>query len=175
MAGKSCRVRDPQCAIDPPRVATPAGWRAVPLGTQRTTVAHRCDQRGREHADREPRPGRRGNSRELAVLFGAPGQWRKSLVQSFSSSLPAWHTEPSAVWPHVARADWIRHGPGAASRHQAASGSDLELARQTANARKSRSSRSAARAASAMAVSTGFFSGPVVNTEESATTTLGAP
>src|SRR5207244_2100201 len=38
--------------------------------------------------------------------------------------------------------------------------------------RSSCASRSLARAASVMAVSTGFFSGPVVNAEESATTTL---
>src|SRR5205814_3663368 len=47
-------------------------------------------------------------------------------------------------------------------------------AHQMSPARKSSARRALVRAANAMAVNTGFFSGPVVNTAESATATLRA-
>lgn len=63
-----------------------------------------------------------------------------------------------------------------APRYRASRRGDLAASGlQIASERKSWSRRSLARAASAMAVSTGFFSGPVVKTAESATTTLVAP
>jgi hypothetical protein len=49
------------------------------------------------------------------------------------------------------------------------------LGHQMSPAFRSSASRWLARAASAMAVSTGFFSGPVVNADESTTATLGTP
>src|SRR6187551_788598 len=70
---------------------------------------------------------------------------------------------------HEPRTQRLRFDCGSAQKMRFAS------AGYTVFARRSRLSRSLARAASAMAVSTGFFSGPVVNTEESATATLAAP